>query len=208
MPCPRAPTSRNPFVCRWPTTCTPTQAPTWVRAHNSQHRNTSCWPRERAAWAALLPHIAWCKNSLHERDCSCEPAVQQAQQRLVCQHCGQHAATALPRLPCHTPSCCALLYRGCALLTRPVQDAPRSQHPPGPPGRLRLHCVCVCVLGDVMFPCRLMCFLLCVWLRAVLVRRASVEGCVADIARSIASTMAACAGILCAHPGIHVAPLV
>ena len=72
----------------------------------------------------------------------------------------QHAATALPRLPCHTPSCCALLYRGCALLTRPVQDAPRSQHPPGPPGRLRLHSVCVCVLVDVMSQCRLMCLLL------------------------------------------------
>ena len=88
------------------------------------------------------------------------PVVQQAKRReFFCLFC-QHAATALPRLPCHTSSCCALLYRGRALLMRPVQDAPRSQRPPGPPGRLRLHCVCVCVLGDVMFPCRLMCFLL------------------------------------------------
>ena len=88
------------------------------------------------------------------------PVVQQAKRReFFCLFC-QHAATALPRLPCHTPSCCALLYRGRALSMRPVQDAPRSQRPPGPPGRLRLHCVCVCVLCDVMFPCRLMCFLL------------------------------------------------
>ena len=88
------------------------------------------------------------------------PVVQQAKRReFFCLFC-QHAATALPRLPCHTPSCCALLYRGRALSMRPVQDAPRSRRPPGPPGRLRLHCVCVCVLCDVMFPCRLMCFLL------------------------------------------------
>ena len=72
------------------------------------------------------------------------PAVQQVKKReFFCLFC-QHAATALPRLPCHTPSCCALLYRGSALLMRPVQDAPRSQRPPGPPAA-------VCRLCDVQY---------------------------------------------------------
>ena len=59
-----------------------------------------------------------------------------------------HPISLLPALP------------GLRPLDAPCTGRSRSQHPPGPPGRLRLHCVCVCVLCDVMFPCRLMCFLL------------------------------------------------
>ena len=55
-------------------------------------------------------------------------------------------ASMLP-LPCHachaTPHIAApmLRCRGRALLMRPVQDAPRSQRPPGPPARLHLRFV-------------------------------------------------------------------
>ena len=78
------------------------------------------------------------------------PVVQQAKRReFFCLFC-QHAATALPRLPCHTPSCCALLYRGRALSMRPVQDAPRSRRPPGPPGRLRLQLFSSAELSHLM----------------------------------------------------------
>ena len=58
-----------------------------------------------------------------------------AQQRPFCQLYCQHAATALPCLPCRTPLRYSLLCRGRALLLRLVQVASRSQCPPGPPGR-------------------------------------------------------------------------
>jgi hypothetical protein len=116
----------------------------------------------RAKSSAHLPFDVRRTSTICGRSKNHDATEQHSMQRVFCPcllTC-QHAATALPRLPCHTPSCCALLYRGCALLTRPVQDAPRSQHPPGPPGRLRLHSVCVCVLVDAMSQCRLMCLLL------------------------------------------------
>jgi hypothetical protein len=65
-----------------------------------------------------------------------------------------------PCLPCRTSPRCSLLCRGRAPQLRSIQDVAKAQGSPGPPGRLRLLCVRVCVLGDMMFLCRLMCFLL------------------------------------------------
>ena len=82
----------------------------------------------------------------------CPPRAS-AQQRPFCQLYCQHAATALPCLPRHTPLRCSLLCRGRALLLRLIQVASRSQCPPGPPGRLACD-VCVC---NVLFLCWLVC---------------------------------------------------
>eukprot|EP00326_Haptolina_ericina_P006620 CAMPEP_0181222238 /NCGR_PEP_ID=MMETSP1096-20121128/29853_1 /TAXON_ID=156174 ORGANISM="Chrysochromulina ericina, Strain CCMP281" /NCGR_SAMPLE_ID=MMETSP1096 /ASSEMBLY_ACC=CAM_ASM_000453 /LENGTH=195 /DNA_ID=CAMNT_0023314973 /DNA_START=185 /DNA_END=772 /DNA_ORIENTATION=+ len=56
-----------------------------------------------------------------------------------------------------------------------------------------------------LFACCTAGVLLCLRLLAVLVRRASDGGCVADITRVLALTMVACAGILCAQPDTPVA---
>ena len=129
-------------------------------AHNIPAQATMVNASTRVISATHPPSDARRTSTASSRKHSRTPAVQQAKRReFSCLFCHQ-AATAPPRLPCRTPSCCALLCRGRALLMLPVQDAPRSQHPPGPPGRLRLHSVCVCVLVDAMSQCRLMCLLL------------------------------------------------
>ena len=64
--------------------------------------------------------------------------AQQAQQRLFCQQLGQHVATALPRLPHHTPSCCALLCWCHAPLNAPYVrrlSVPMPARPLRPGGR-------------------------------------------------------------------------
>jgi hypothetical protein len=103
---------------------------------------------------------AMCEHISHNRDRGCGLLRSRSSSVLFCQHCCQHVATALPCPPCRTSPPCSLLCRGRAPQLRSIQDAAKSQGSPGPPGRLRLLCVCVCVLGDVMFLCRLMCFLL------------------------------------------------
>ena len=104
---------------------------------------------------------AMCEHISHHRDRGCGLPRSRSSSVLFCQHCCQHVATAMPCPPCRTPPRCSRLCRGRAPLMRFVQDAAKSQRSPGPPGRLRLHCVCVCVcVGDVMFQCRSMCFLL------------------------------------------------
>jgi hypothetical protein len=105
------------------------------RAISATHPSTDA---RRTSTAHSHKHSRWSRT----------PAVQQRRRGVIFSalFC-QHAATALPRLPRHTPSCCALLYRGRALSMRPVQDAPRSQRPPGPPAMAAFACivyVCVC----------------------------------------------------------------
>ena len=98
----------------------------------------------------------------HHRDRGCGLPRSMSSSVLLCQHCSQHVATAMPCPPSLSPPRCFRLCRGFAPLMRFVQDAAISQCSPGPPGRLRLRCICVgvCVLGVVMFQCRSMCFLL------------------------------------------------
>ena len=69
------------------------------------------------------------------------------QQRPFCQHCSQHAATALPRLPCRTPPRCSLLCRGrapSAALCTGRREIPVLAWPARPPSPALYVCVCVC----------------------------------------------------------------
>ena len=113
--------------------------------------------------SASLEQRAMYEHVARERDCGWEPTAQQAHSIPFCQHCCQHAATAWPCPPCRTSPCCSLLRRGRAPLLHYIQDAAKSQGSPGPPGRSRLHCVCVCV-GCVMLLCRSMRLLLSGWM--------------------------------------------
>jgi len=111
-------------------------------AHNIPAQATMVNASTRVISATHPPSDARRTSTASSRKHSRTPAVQQAKRReFSCLFCHQ-AATAPPRLPCRTPSCCALLCRGRALLMLPVQDAPRSQRPPGPPARLRLCGLC------------------------------------------------------------------
>ena len=163
-PCPRAPTSCNPFVRRFNVACTPTQPHSCWASHNLQSGMTGTGSGTRATPTAHSSHNVRCASTSCANAIAARAHRATGPQRPFCQHWCQHVATATclarhaaPHLaaPCCSGAACPLL--------RFEQDAAKSQCSPGPPGRLRLCCrcvcVCVCVLGGVMLQCRSMCLL-------------------------------------------------
>ena len=159
-PCPRAPTSFNPFACRFNVACTPTQPQACLASHNFQQRRTRDNSATRATSTAHLLRNARRKCTSHTTASAAVGAQRIRPAAFFLPTCSQHATTALPRLPCRTQPCCSLLCRGrapfAALCTgrRDISVLTWPARPPSP----ALY-VCVCVLGMVMFQCRPMCFL-------------------------------------------------
>jgi hypothetical protein len=163
-PCPRAPTSCNPFVRRFNVACTPTQPHSCWASHNLQSGMTGTRSGTRATPTAHPSSNVRCTSTSRANAIAAgSPPRSRPTASPFCQHCCQHAATAWPCPPCRTSPCCSLLCRGRAPLLHYIQDAAKSQGSPGPPGRSRLHCVCVCV-GCVMLLCRSMRLLLSGWM--------------------------------------------
>ena len=159
-----------------------------VRPRRAIHLSAGalCGPHQRSHKCAWLRTTFSSTRSQGRRIASCEVVSSSSIRRATCEHnlwalkeprrhrAALHAACVLPLFAdmpacCHCPATPAMPHPISLLPAlpglrpldaRPVQDAPRSQHPPGPPGRLRLHSVCVCVLVDAMSQCRLMCLLL------------------------------------------------
>jgi hypothetical protein len=163
--CPHAPTSRNPFVRRSTMTCTPEQPHLLVAAHNFYRVEVTKKVMDAADInGASSVQRATGERISRNRDRGCRLPRSRSSSVLFCQLCSQHVATAIPCPPRRSPPRCSRLCRGRAPLRRSVQDAAKSQCSPAPPGRPRLRCMCVCVMGDVMFLCRSMFLLLSGWL--------------------------------------------
>jgi hypothetical protein len=148
MPCPRAPTSRNPFVCRFNVACTPAQPQSGLASHNFQQGRTRSSSATRATSTAHLLCNARRTCTSHTTASAAVGAqrIRPAALLPACCHCP--ATPAMPR----PTSCCALLCRPRALYMRSVHVASQSQWLLGPPGHLlalavrggqRVHrCVC------------------------------------------------------------------
>ena len=146
MASPHAPTSRNPFVRRCSMTCTPEQPHQLVDAHSFSRVEDRRKVMDAADInGASSVRRAMCEHISHNRDRGCGLPLSRSSSVLFCQHCSQHVATAIPCPPCRYPPRCSRLCRGRAPLLRFVQDAEKYQRSPGPPGRLCLYDVCVCV---------------------------------------------------------------
>ena len=97
----------------------------------------------------------------------------------------------------------SLLCRGCAPLLRSMRDAAKSQCPPGPPGRPRLRCMCVCVWDGVMCLCRSMCFLLSG--RLSLAMRLLLRSAVLAVVVHLFSVSVSGAHVVCCSPSrLHI----
>ena len=158
-----------------------------VRPRRAIHLSAGalCGPHQRSHKCAWLRTTFSSTRGQGRRIASCEVVSSSSIRRATCEHnlwalkeprrhrAALHAACVLPLFAdmpacCHCPATPAMPHPisllpalpGPRPLDAPCTGRSRSQHPPGPPGRLRLHCVCVCVLVDVMSQCRLMCLLL------------------------------------------------
>jgi hypothetical protein len=146
-PCPRAPTSCNPFACRFNVACTPTQPQSWLASHNFQQGRTRSNSAARATSTAHLLRDARRKCTSHTTASAAVGAqrIRPAASFLptlwpACRHCPAtpampHPTSLLPAVPGPRALCCAL-YRTprylSARLARPAAFA-------------CVVCVCVCV---------------------------------------------------------------
>ena len=146
-------------------TCTPEQPHMLVAAHNFYRVEVTTTIMDAADInGTFFVQRATGELISHYRDRGCGLPHIRSSSVLLCQHCSQHVATAMPCPPCLSPPRCFRLCRGCTPRPRFLRDAAKSQRSPAPLGRPRLRCMCVCVWGDVMFLCRSMCFVLSGWL--------------------------------------------
>ena len=127
--------------------CTPAQPQSYLASHNLQHMGGKEGVQERGRHRQHPSRkVRGTSASRANANCGWEPTAQQATASPLpafmlpaCCHC-----LALPAMR-RTPPRCSLLCRGRAPLLRSMRDAAKSQCPPGPPGRPRLRCMCVCV---------------------------------------------------------------
>ena len=135
MPCPRAPTSRDPFVCRCPMPCTPEQPHLLVAAHNPNMVKDRRQVMDAGDIdSASSVQRATYERISHDRDRGCASHAHQPSSVhfassiasmlplpcLAC-HAAPHFAT-----PCYAgavPSCCALYRLPRDLSARPARPA-------------------------------------------------------------------------------------
>jgi hypothetical protein len=124
MPCPRAPTSRNPFVCRFNVACTPAQPQSCLASHNFQQERT----RSSSATQATSTAHLLCNA---RRTCTSHTTTSAAMgaQRI------RPAASFLPAL---LPTCCHCLASPAMPQPTTLFPAVPAARPPFAPGTGRL----------------------------------------------------------------------